>query len=156
MVQILLTILFSSFKFAATFPLAVARFDFSFMEIVFWTNVGGIAGIYFFAYLSERLLAWWKRIFTSRRERLQEKQEKKKIFTKRNRRIVRIKQKYGLIGIAFTTPLLLSIPVGTFLVVRYYHSSKTKYIYLIGSNILWSFIYTGFYMFWMDLLFKQT
>ena len=156
MIQILLTVLFSSFKFAATFPLAVARFDFSFMEIVFWTNVGGMAGIYFFAYLSEKLLAWWKRIFRSRRERLMKDQEKKKIFTRRNRRIVRIKQKYGLIGIAFTTPLLLSIPVGTFLVVRYYHSSKTKYMYLIGSNILWSFIYTGFYMFWMDLLFKGT
>ena len=156
MVQILLTILFSSVKFAATFPLAVARFDFSFMEIVLWTNVGGMAGIYFFAYLSERLLAWWKRIFRSRRERISEKQEKKKIFTRRNRRIVKIKQKYGLIGIAFTTPLLLSIPVGVFLVVRYYHSSKTKYIYLIGSNILWSFIYTGFYMFWMDLLVKRT
>ena len=156
MIQILLTVLFSSFKFAATFPLAVAMFDFSFMEIVFWTNVGGMAGIYFFAYLSEKLLAWWKRIFRSRRERLMKDQEKKKIFTRRNRRIVRIKQKYGLIGIAFTTPLLLSIPVGTFLVVRYYHSSKTKYMYLIGSNILWSFIYTGFYMFWMDLLFKGT
>jgi hypothetical protein len=126
------------------------------MEIVFWTNVGGMAGIYFFAYLSEKLLAWWKRIFRSRRERLMKDQEKKKIFTRRNRRIVRIKQNYGLIGIAFTTPLLLSIPVGTFLVVRYYHSSKTKYMYLIGSNILWSFIYTGFYMFWMDLLFKGT
>lgn len=154
MVQILLTILFSSFKFAATFPLAVARFDFSFMEIILWTNIGGMAGIYFFAYLSEKLLAWWKQKFKSRRERLIEKQEKKKIFTRRNRRIVKIKQKYGLIGIAFTTPLLLSIPVGVFLVVRYYHSSRTKYIYLIGSNILWSVIYTGFYMFWKNLLIK--
>jgi len=156
LVQILLTILFSSFKFAATFPLAVARFDFSFLETVLWTNVGGIAGIYFFAYLSEKLIAWWKWLFrSSRRKRLEEKKEKKKIFTRRNRRIVKIKQKYGLIGIAFITPLLLSIPVGVFLVVRYYHSSKTKYIYLIGSNILWSVIYTGFYMFWMDLLFER-
>jgi len=124
------------------------------MEIILWTNIGGMAGIYFFAYLSEKLLAWWKQKFKSRRERLIEKQEKKKIFTRRNRRIVKIKQKYGLIGIAFTTPLLLSIPVGVFLVVRYYHSSRTKYIYLIGSNILWSVIYTGFYMFWRNLLIK--
>jgi len=124
------------------------------MEIILWTNIGGMAGIYFFAYLSEKLLAWWKRKFKSRRERLNEKQENKKIFTRRNRRIVKIKQKYGLIGIAFTTPLLLSIPVGVFLVVRYYHSSRTKYIYLIGSNILWSVIYTGFYMFWRNLLIK--
>jgi len=156
LVQILLTILFSSVKFAATFPLAVARFDFSFMETILWTNVGGTVGIYFFAYLSERLITWWKRLFgSSRRKRFEEKKEKKKIFTRRNRRIVKIKQKYGLIGIAFITPFLLSIPVGVFLVVRYYHSSKTKYMYLIGSNILWSVIYTGFYMFWMDLLFNR-
>lgn len=156
MVQILLTILFSSFKFAATFPLAVARFDFHFMEIILWTNIGGIAGIYFFAYLSEKLVAWWKQLFRrSRRKRLLEKQERKKIFTKKNRRIVKIKQKYGLIGIAVTTPFLLSIPVGVFLVVRYYHSSRTKYMYLIGSNIIWSFIYTAFYMFWKDLLFTR-
>ena len=70
--------------------------------------------------------------------------------------MVRIKQRYGLIGIAFTTPLLLSIPVGVFLAARYYRSSKTKYLYLIGSNLVWSVIYTGFYMFWADLLLKRS
>ena len=78
----------------------------------------------------------------------------KKIFTRRNRRIVLIKQKYGLVGIALITPFLLSIPVGVFLVVRYYRTSNTKFLYLIGANLLWSVIYTGFYMFWEDLLSK--
>ena len=78
----------------------------------------------------------------------------KKTFTRRNRRIVRIKQKYGLTGIALITPLLLSIPVGVFLVVRYYHSSKSKFLYLIAANLIWSIIYTGFYMFWEELLLR--
>ena len=157
MTQILLTILFSSFKFAATFPLVILQFDFSFMETILWTNVGGIAGIYFFAYLSGKLIAWWKRTFKrSPRDSAKKEEHTKRIFTKRNRRIVRIKQKYGLIGIAFTTPLLLSIPVGVFLVVRYYRSSRSKFIYLIASNVLWSVIYTAFYMFWDILLFKKS
>ncbi len=80
---------------------------------------------------------------------------KKKIFTRKNRRIIRIKQRYGLFGIAVTTPFLLSIPVGTFLVVRYYRSSKIKFTYLIVSNLVWSVIYTVFYMFWDELLFKR-
>ena len=156
MVQILLTILFSSFKFAATFPLVILQFEFSFAETILWTNVGGIAGIYFFAFLSERLIHWWKKIFRkSNGSVLVDEQQAKKIFTRKNRRIVRIKQKYGLIGIAVSTPLLLSIPVGVFLVVRYYHSSRSKFLYLIASNLIWSVIYTGFYMFWEGLLFKK-
>ena len=103
-VQILLTVLFSSFKFAATFPLVIIQFEFSFLETVFWTNVGGIAGIYFFAFLSEKLISWWKRTFRrSNRKILEDEQQVKKIFTRRNRRIVRTKMKYGLTGIALIT-----------------------------------------------------
>ena len=156
MVPIILTILFSSFKFAATFPLVIIQYEFSFLETILWTNVGGILGVYFFAFLSEKLLAWWKRMFRrSNRKILEDEQQVKKIFTRRNRRIVRIKQKYGLIGIALITPFLLSIPVGVFLVVRYYRSSKLKFLYLIAANLIWSVIYTGFYMFWEDLLLKR-
>lgn len=155
LVQILLTILFSSFKFAATFPLVIIQFEFSFTETVLWTNLGGIAGIYFFAFLSEKLISWWKRAFRqSNLKILEDEQQVKKIFTRRNRRIVRTKKKYGLIGIALITPFLLSIPVGVFLVVRYYRTSKLKFLYLIAANLLWSIIYTGFYMFWDVLLLK--
>jgi len=155
MVQILLTILSSAVKFAMTFPLAVMQFKFSFLETLLWTNVGGILGIYFFAFLSEQVMAWWKRLFRKQRARARAAVREKKVFTKRNRRIIRIKQQYGLAGIAFTTPLLLSIPVGTFLVVRYYRTSKTKFSYLIASNLFWSVIYTAFFLFWDGLLFRQ-
>ena len=156
MVQILLTILFSSFKFAATFPLVIIQFNFSFIETILWTNVGGIIGIYFFAYLSEKLISWWKRTFRRKNRKIMEdEQQVKKIFTRRNRRIVRTKKKYGLIGIALITPFLLSIPVGVFLVVRYYRVSRYKFLYLIAANVIWSLIYTGFYMFWDELLIKR-
>ncbi|MCK5066816.1 MAG: hypothetical protein KAR16_05235 [Bacteroidales bacterium] len=157
MVQILLTILFSSFKFALTFPVVIFQFEFSFVETILWTNVGGIAGIYFFAFLSGRLIAWWNRTFRKPlRNSMEKDRQTKKIFTKRNRRIVHIKQHYGLIGIAISTPVLLSIPLGTFLVVRYYHSTRTRFLYLIASNLVWSVIYTAFYMFWDGFLFKKT
>lgn len=156
MIEIILTILFSAVKFAMTFPLVIMQFEFSFLETILWTNVGGIVGIYFFAFLSEKLIAWWNRNF--RRSRLssdEETEHKKRVFTKRNRRIVTIKQRYGLIGIAVSTPFLLSIPVGVFLVVRYYRSSRSKFLYLIASNVFWSIIYSAFYMFWDGLLFQK-
>lgn len=154
--NIVVTILLASVKFAITFPLVILEFKFSFFETILWMNVGGILGIYFFAYLSEGLNRWIKNLISQRKKKrgIAEKPKKKKrIFTKRNRRIIQIKQKYGLIGIAFITPLLLSIPIGVFLAVRYYPRSRAKYAFLIGSNIAWSFIYTSFYMFWNDLFF---
>ncbi len=96
MINILLTILFSSVKFAMTFPVAVMQFEFSFFETILWTNVGGILGIYFFAFLSDKLIAWWNRNFRKSRSKGSDESGDKKVFTKRNRRIVRIKQKYGL------------------------------------------------------------
>lgn len=162
MMEIVITILFSAVKFAMTFPVAIFQFDFSLMETILWTNVGGVVGIYFFAFVSARLIAWWNRHFrrSGGRDRPGTKGgtpfREKQIFTRRNRRIVRIKRQYGLIGIAVTTPFLLSIPVGTFLVERYYRNTRLRFIYLMASNLLWSFIYAGFYLFWDDLFFRNT
>lgn len=149
MIEIILTIVLSSVKFAMVFPLVVLQFKFSFLETVLWTNLGGLAGVYFFAFLSEKLIAWWRRLFGKK------KPSGKRIFTRRNRRIVRIKQKYGLPGIALFTPVFLSIPLGAFLMVRYYRTSRIKLTLLIVSNLFWSCVYTAFYMFWDGLLFKQ-
>ena len=153
--QIIVTILSSSVRFAMTFPLVIMQFKFSFLETLLWTNVGGVLGIYFFAFLSEQVMAWWKGMFRKRRSRIKGTAREKKVFTKRNRRIVRIKQRYGFLGIAITTPLLLSIPVGASLVVRYYRSRRIKFTYLIASDLVWSVLYTLFYTFWDGLLFTR-
>jgi hypothetical protein len=157
MVEIIITILSSAVKFAVTFPLAIMQFEFGFWETVCWTNVGGILGIYFFAFISGKLISWWNRTFRkSHPHRVANGSSDRKIFTKRNRRIVRIKKQYGLIGIAISTPFLLSIPVGAFLVVRYYRASKKGFLYLFISNVIWSIIYTGFYLFWNTVIFRPS
>jgi len=136
-----------------TFPVAIMEFRFDFFQTIIWTNIGGILGIYFFAFLSDKIIQLWRSyvtpIFKRRHDRTSgfEANQNKKIFTKRSRRVIRIKNKYGLIGIAASTPILLSIPVGVFLVVRYFGKKKIKFSYLIGSNIIWSFIYALFYTF---------
>jgi len=138
-----------------TFPVAILQFEFTFFETILWTNVGGVLGIYFFAFVSGKLIAWWNRTFKTRPlEPESTSASGKKTFTRRNRRIVRIKQQYGLIGIALSTPIILSIPLGTFLVVRYYRTNSSKFPYLIVSNVIWSIIYAGFYLFWDKLFFQ--
>lgn len=151
--NIIITILLSTVKFGMTFPLAIMEFNFNFIETLLWINLGDILGIYFFAYLSEGLNRWLQEKLNKRKAI--RKDVNKKVFTKRNRKIVRIKQRYGLIGIALCTPILFSIPIGVFLVVRYYPKNRTRFLYMITANFAWSLFYTSFYMFWNDLLFVR-
>lgn len=145
-----------------TFPLAIIEFRFGVAETLIWTNLGGILGIYFFAYLSQMILDFWhahiagKWFSKKRRDPEYRKLRKKAVFTRRNRRIVAIKSKYGLPGIALATPILLSIPVGVFIVVRYFNRKKYKFIYLVAGNFIWSLIYTGFYGFSFHLFQRIT
>jgi hypothetical protein len=133
-----------------TFPLAIMEFQLDFFQTILWTNVGGILGVFFFAYLSEKILFLWKKyvkIFFLKLFKIKKdfSTSPKKVFTKKSRRIIRVKNKYGLVGIALITPILLSIPVGVFLVVRYFNRRKFRLVYLIGSNVIWSFLYALFY-----------
>jgi len=59
------------------------------------------------------------------------------------KRIIHIKNKYGLIGIAFLSPILLSIPLGC-IVSASFETDKRKIItYQLASVILWSLIIFG-------------
>ncbi len=153
-------IFFSSFKFAMTFPLAILEYNMGIAKTIILTNIGGLLGIFFFSYLSDLVIHLWKnhlapylKKFFSLKEPLFKKRKKKK-FTKRNRRIINIRTKYGLIGIAFATPILLSIPVGAFLVVRFFGKKPIMLSYLAGANVLWSVIFTVFYTFLFEIYLK--
>jgi hypothetical protein len=138
-----LTIIFlCTWKFAATFPLAIYIMKMSFTETLFYTNIGGIIGAVVFVFFSDLLIKAYARYWP---ERLKFNKKARIIFTRRNRRIVRMKVKYGLFGIVFLSPVILSIPLGSFLTVKYYGTRKTNIIWLIAGQILWSVVYTVFY-----------
>ena len=139
----LTVIFFSSWKFAATFPVAVLVMKMSFLETIIYTNIGAILGIIVFTFASKVII---KLIDYIKTKTVKEKKKKpKKKFTKRNRRIIVIKSKYGLPGIVFLTPVLLSIPIGTFLITKYYGDDKKSYLYLVLGHFLWSLVYTFIY-----------
>ncbi len=135
----LTVILFCSWKFAMTFPIAVYGFKMTFFETILYTNIGGVAGVLFFALLSNKLIEYWKNKVSKRKKR--------KVFTPTRRKIVKLRSRYGLWGIVILNPIIISIPVSTFLVSRYYGKQFTNYAWLILGQIGWSFVYTYFYMF---------
>ena len=146
MTNILLVVFFCSFKFGMTFPYAIYACGFGFGETLLWCNAGGLLGILFFAYLSELILSVWRKYFRKEPMRIR----RKKIFSPRTRRMVRIKSRYGLIGVAMATPTIFSIPVGVFLVIRYFSRTRFKLVYLLGANIFWSVVYAVFWIFIKD------
>jgi hypothetical protein len=136
-------ILFCTWKFAAMFPVAILAMKMSFFETIIYTNIGGALGAVIFTFFSGILIKTWNRYLP---EIFKCQKKPKKVFTKRKRFLVKVKAKYGLAGIVILTPLLLSIPVGSFLIAKYYGRKKINIAWLISGQVVWSFIYTYLYI----------
>ncbi|PWJ43733.1 small multi-drug export protein [Sediminitomix flava] len=73
--------------------------------------------------------------------------KKRKIFSSRNRKAVKIWRSYGMFGVAFLTPLLLT-PIGGTLVAVSFGERKIRIIsYMFISAVVWSIIITSFFYF---------
>jgi hypothetical protein len=58
----------------------------------------------------------------------------KKKFTPTNKKIIRLKKSLGVFGITFLAPLLLSIPVGTIIVAKFFGKQRFTYPLLLLST----------------------
>lgn len=114
-------------------PMAVVLFKFNFLKVFLVSTSGGIAGSIFFTNLSAVILKKYHQ-FRVKKGRI----HRGKIFTKSNRRIIKVKQKFGLAGIAFLTPMLLSYPIGALLADRFFKNKKKIVLYLSIATIFWS------------------
>jgi hypothetical protein len=142
-------IFFCTFKFAATFPVAIYLAKMTPVQTLVYTNIGGVLGTFVFMYLSEFLIRMWNMYWP---QSLKRNRKKRKIFTSRNRRIVSIKMKYGLWGIVILNPVILSIPIGSFLMVKYYGLKMRNMLWLLAGQVAWSLIYVLFYFYVKALL----
>lgn len=133
--DLLMVILLSSLKMGlGGIPLSYLL-KFNLLKSVFATTLGGCAGSFVFVHTSDWLLR--------RAARLRKKKittTNKKSFTVKNKMIVRVKIKYGLMGIAAITPLFLSYPVGCIIAVRYFKNKKKVISFLWASTAIWSII----------------
>ncbi|MDX2001147.1 MAG: hypothetical protein SFW35_01860 [Chitinophagales bacterium] len=64
----------------------------------------------------------------------------KRLFTRRNRRLVLLWRKYGLKGIAFITPVLLMPIGGAIIALSFGGKRKLLYQYMFASMAFWSLI----------------
>jgi hypothetical protein len=145
------------------------NYDFTFFETNFFAILGGMLGVFVFIYLSKWILKIYRKIRAYYFHVFRRKQifsdpvvdidtpvsvkynyittirPKKKIFTARNRRIIKIWQGYGLVGLAALTPILFSIPIGTFIMTRFESNNKKILWYMLVSITCWSLLLTGIF-----------
>lgn len=125
-------VLLTMLKFIAGPTLGYAG-GFSFLATVCITVGGMMSSVFLFTFLGkllrERVLV---RIFRNRKR-----------FTKRNRRFVTIWKKYGLPGVAFLTPLLLT-PIGGTIVLTSFGSAKREIlISMFLSAVFWALVFSA-------------
>jgi hypothetical protein len=140
--ETIIAAIIASFKFAITVPIFIIKEDLSFWESVLFGISSGTFGVVVFMYLSSGLLSVWN--WFKRKTGLFKRKKPRKVFSKKSRRFVKIKNRYGLFGIAALTPILLSIPIGCFIAMRYYKNKKKIFLYLFLSVVVWSFIFASF------------
>jgi hypothetical protein len=136
-----------SFAFKIGFPTAFFVLNHNFISVMLVSCGGGITGNIVFTHLSAALL---KGIHNFRLKR--GLIHKKKVMTRFNRRVITVKQKFGLAGIAFITPILLSTPVGAFLAERFFKDKKKIIIYLSAASVFWGLTLYFILLFFHDSL----
>ncbi len=129
-------------------PAAIYVFKFHFVKVFIVTVSGGVFGTVFYTYLSAGIIKWWKGF----KEKYFADHKKAKVFTRANRRIIKIKRRFGLAGIAFFTPILLSVPLGAFLGERFYKKKSKVIIALSIAIVLWEVALYAIYYFFYDSL----
>ena len=133
-------LLLCSVKFAVAFLPTIRINGYNFVESILFGLASGFIGNAAFIYAGDYLnkaidrFTLWVRGSKPRKVR--------KKFTKTTRRIVYIKSRYGLIGIALLSPIVISIPIGAFVAVRYFHNKKKILLYMMAAVLVWSVVFS--------------
>ena len=129
--EVISVFLMSAIKFFAA-PLLAKSFGFGYLQTIFVTSLGGITGAILFFYLGARIVHFFPNFFKP-------VNKKRKVFTKKNKFFVMLIRNYGLFGIAVFSPILISIPVGSFLAARFFENDKKMALLMLSmSVVLWS------------------
>ena len=145
--QVLTIIFMGAFKFLFT-GLVSFGMGYSFVETMIYMAIGGCIGALVFYLLGKTVLEWFRQRYVRKREARRLKGiPTKKIFTRTNRTIVRVKHKYGMLGLVMFTPPILSIPITSVLAAKYFKHDKRTLPALIGSILVWSVVLTTMWSF---------
>ncbi|MBP6458741.1 MAG: hypothetical protein KA264_01475 [Crocinitomicaceae bacterium] len=143
-------------KYSAFFLLSTVKFLFTpfggpaagltFFETYLTCVLGAFVSGTIFYFLGEFLLKRSKQKNLLLRESAKLKGEvfkEKKKFTKMNKGIVKMKHRFGIVGISFFAPLFMSVPVGTIITAKFFGKRKITYPLILLGFCVNGLITTG-------------
>ena len=155
--KIIQVFLLASVKYVFTFPIALL-IGLNFKQTLISVTLGGLVGFFFFYHFSGfairnlhhfktfikkyspiSLHHWYRKLAIRRKNITGEK-----VFSRRNRFIARFRAKFGLPGIVILSPVVLSIPIGAFLLHKYYSKHKFARPYMVLSILSWTAVFVAF------------
>jgi len=129
--ELVSVLLVSALKFFAG-PILAKSFGFTYLQTILISTVGGVVGVLFFFNMGSKIVRFFPNYFKP-------VNKNRKIFTKKNKFYVVLIRDYGLFGIAIFSPILISIPVGSFLAARFFDkNSFAAMVVMCLSVLFWS------------------
>lgn len=138
--------LIASVKFLFA-PFEAERQGFTLIQAFIITTLGAMGGILAFTFVGHGIMVAWRKLTGSIRSFFLRKRNRKpaprRKFTGTTRFIARVRQRFGLAGIAFVTPCIISIPVGTLVATGLYRNKPKILAYMFVSLLFWSLLLNG-------------
>lgn len=129
----LAVLLSSAFKFIAGPLLGVAS-GLTLVETIILTSVGMMISVFCFTLAGERFKCWFIKTFYKNR----------KLFSAKNRRMVKVWRNYGIKGVAFLTPVIFTPILGTLIASSFGEPKKSIFMHMLISSIFWASIFSLF------------
>lgn len=126
--QLLGFLLLSALKFFLA-PAAVILAGYDLWETILITSIGGITGFLLFYRFGHLFHKKYVQLFPPKNKR---------VFSPRRRKMVKYKNKYGFWGLAFLTPILFGIPLGSLIAAGFFHERTKTIVVFVSSIIVWS------------------
>src|ERR1051326_7680539 len=139
LLKILEEALIASLKFLIA-PFEAERQGFNFHEAFLITTAGGISGILAFAFVGQVIAFAWRKLIRFFKKPLHTENIPRKKFTWFNKFIVRTRINFGLLGLLITTPVIISIPIGTLVINHFYKKKIRNIFFLMISAVVWGLI----------------
>jgi hypothetical protein len=163
--KIIQVFLLASVKYVITFPFAIL-IGLNLQQTLIAVTLGGIAGFFFFYHISGFAIKRFHHVKSFLRKylplsvRLKYRQLKtwriritgERVFSRRNRFLVNLRSKFGLPGIVILSPVILSIPIGAFLLNKYYSKHKFAMPLMVLSILSWTAVFVAFVLIFPQIM----
>ena len=110
--------------------------DLNLVETMATVGGAGVVGSFLFTYIFDGAILLYDKM---KAKYFPKRESKKKIFSWKSRFIIKSKKNFGMFGIAVIAPWI-SIPLASFLGVRFFGNRRKVFIWLSISCLIWSVI----------------